>query len=115
MTNFQEIRELAKELRVLYAEDDAQTQRVMKGLLEDFFGHVYVANNGQEGIDLFKQHRPDLVLSDINMPKVSGIEMVRAIRSVDGEIPVMLITAYSDTHYLMDSIFLEWIVMLQSP
>lgn len=106
MTNFQEIRELAKELRVLYAEDDAQTQRVMKGLLEDFFGHVYVANNGQEGIDLFKQHRPDLVLSDINMPKVSGIEMVRAIRSVDGEIPVMLITAYSDTHYLMDSIFL---------
>lgn len=106
MTNLQTIRDLAKELSVLYAEDELQTQKAMRSILEELFGRVHVASNGQEGIELFRQHRPDLILSDINMPKVTGIEMVSAIRSVDEEVPVMLITAYSDTQYLMDSIFL---------
>lgn len=106
MMQIEAIARYAKDLSVLYAEDEPHTQEAMRSILSNFFKHVYVASNGEEGLELFKNHQPDLVLSDINMPKVNGLEMVQAIRSVDQEIPVMIITAYSDTQYLMDSIFL---------
>ncbi|MBE0495003.1 MAG: response regulator [Campylobacterales bacterium] len=106
MTQIEAIKHYAKDLSVLYAEDDMQTQKAMKSILAAFFKHVYVANDGQEGAELFKNHHPDMVLSDITMPHVNGLEMVRVIRGIDQEIPVMIITAYSDTSYLLDSIFL---------
>jgi YesN/AraC family two-component response regulator len=97
---------LAKDCKVIYVEDDLQTQRAMGEILNSFFGHVYIASNGEEGLNLFENHKVDLIISDINMPKMNGIEMVTAIRSVDAEIPIMIISAYNDKEYLLDSIYL---------
>lgn len=106
MNQIKPIIALAKECKIIYVEDDPQTQKAMGDILNNFFEKVYIGNNGEEGLELFKKHQVDLIISDINMPKMNGIEMVTAIRSVDAEIPIMIISAYNDKEYLLDSIFL---------
>lgn len=106
MNQIKSIMELAKTCKILYVEDDAQTQKAMGEILTTLFEHVYIASDGEEGLKLFQEQQFDLIISDINMPKMNGIEMVAAIRSVNSEIPIMIISAYNDKEYLLDSIFL---------
>lgn len=102
-------KKLLKRLTVLYVEDDDNIRNELSSLLENFFETVYSAEDGQKGLELFNKHKDsiDVVLSDINMPKMTGIEMVKEIRVVDAKIPVMFATAYSDNEYLADAIKLR--------
>ena len=99
-----EIQESAKNYSVLYVEDDDKTRRSMEEILKLVFGHVYVAQNGQEGLEIFKHSRPNLIISDIAMPLMNGIEMVKNIREINQNIPIILFTAFSDKEYLLESI-----------
>ena len=99
-----EIQESAKNYSVLYVEDDDKTRRSMEEILKLVFGHVYAAQNGQEGLEIFKHSRPDLIISDISMPLMNGIEMVKNIREINQNIPIILFTAFSDKEYLLESI-----------
>lgn len=99
-----EIQESAKNYSVLYVEDDDKTRRSMEEILKLVFGHVYAAQNGQEGLEIFKHSRPNLIISDISMPLMNGIEMVKNIREINQNIPIILFTAFSDKEYLLESI-----------
>ena len=102
-------KKLLKRLKALYVEDDDNIRNELGSLLGNFFDTVYTASDGQEGLELFMQHQDDIdvVLSDINMPKRTGIEMVREIRTINSKVPVMFATAYSDNEYLADAIKLR--------
>jgi PAS domain S-box-containing protein len=102
-------KKLLKRLKALYVEDDDNIRNELSSLLGNFFDTVYTAADGEEGLALFQQHQHDIdvVLSDINMPKMTGIEMVKEIRKIDTKIPVMFATAYSDNEYLADAIKLR--------
>jgi len=106
MNQIKTIMALAKDCKIIYVEDDPQTQKAMGEILKSFFGHVYIGSDGKEGLELFEKYNADLIISDINMPRMNGIEMVTAIRSINAEIPIMIISAYNDKEYLLDSIFL---------
>jgi len=81
-------------MSVLYVEDEHTIRGEIGKFLEKFFANVYLAANGFEGLDLYKRHRPEIVLTDINMPKMDGVEMVKAIYEMEPGQVVAVISAY---------------------
>ena len=100
---------LLKKFTLLYVEDDDVIRVELSQLLSNFFSMVHVAKNGKEGLLTFLENQDeiDLILTDLNMPELNGIEMVKKIRDFDTKIPVILATAYSDNEFLLDAIKLR--------
>jgi DNA-binding response OmpR family regulator len=63
-----------------------------------------VAHDGEEGLELFKKIVPDIVITDINMPKMSGLEMAKEIKAIDNSVPVIILSAFSETEKLLNAI-----------
>lgn len=101
--------ETLNKLTILYAEDDTDTANLTSMVLEDYVGRLLVAKNGQEALRLFNLHKVDLVITDILMPKLNGIELINAIRhsSTHPDVPVVIATAHTETKYLLDAIRLR--------
>jgi len=96
------------EINILYVEDDELIREELGGFLRRYVGgELYLAADGEEGLELFLRHRPDLVVTDIIMPRMDGLEMIRRIREVDGEVPVLMVTANSDSDFFAESIELQ--------
>ncbi len=91
-------------IKVLYVEDDVNTREEIKYFLEKKVEKLYIAQNGQEGYELFKEANPDIVITDLQMPKLSGIEMSKLIRKEDSKIPIIVTTAFNDVEYLFEGI-----------
>lgn len=94
---------------VLYAEDEAAIQDGITETLNLFGMNVICAKNGEEGVSFFKssQKKIDLILTDIKMPKLNGLEMIKKIREINEDIPVIITTAHQETAFLMQSIELN--------
>ncbi len=90
--------------KVLYVEDNDDVRKETLDLLGEFFDYIETASNGLEGLEKFKSKKFDLIITDINMPKMNGIEMVKEIKKIDKKIPIIVITAFSDFKYLMECI-----------
>ncbi|WP_334085346.1 response regulator [Helicobacter typhlonius] len=101
--------EALSNLTILYAEDDVDTANLTTMVLKDYVGRLLVAKNGQEALNLFRLHKVDLVLTDILMPKMNGIELIDNIRSssIHPDVPVVITTAHTETKYLLDAIRLR--------
>ena len=91
---------LLKNLTILYVEDDLDTQRLIKRILTSSAKEVYVASDGEEGLALYKERRPDIVLTDICMPKMDGLEMSKEIKKIVSTQPIGIFTAFDDPDYL---------------
>jgi len=102
-------KKLLNRLKILYVEDDDVVRGELETLLVDFFDKVYVAKDGQEGLNTYLENKNDIdvILTDINMPKLSGIDMVKQIRENSPKIPVFLVTAHSDIEFLAEAIKLK--------
>ena len=105
---FDDVYYYTKKLTVLYVEDEADVRGSTCRLLENYFARVDVAENGQLGLERYNmmldKKRYDLVISDVNMPHLNGLEMARLIRNRYAEQVIILITAHNDTHFLLDAI-----------
>ena len=95
-----------KEITILYVEDEDILRNSIADMLQDVCKGVFTASNGEEGYKLFleKQEHINVVISDIQMPKLSGIEMARKIKAKTLDIPIIITTAFSDAKYLYESI-----------
>lgn len=82
-------------IKLLLVEDDPNLGYIIQGGLEDMIGgyEVLTAVNGEEGLKLWKEQRPDVIVSDIEMPVMDGYEMVRRIRETDGDTPILFSSA----------------------
>ena len=95
---------LLKTKSVLYVEDEADVLRNISELLGNFFDTFYTAADGIEAWDLFRSHTVDVALVDIELPRLNGLELIRRIRAVDKDIPIVVISAYTKTDYLLESV-----------
>jgi len=86
---------------LLIVEDHYPTRDLLKSTLEMLFKKVLVATNGVECLEQVKYQKPDLLITDIQMPKKDGIECIEEIRSEDFKLPIIVISAYSDDVYLL--------------
>jgi two-component system cell cycle response regulator len=91
---------------LLYVEDDLSSRDLVSRLLGDLVREFHVACNGREGLELFRSLSPDVVLTDIMMPEMDGLDMVREIRAIDPDCQIVILTAFCDTEYLLDCISL---------
>lgn len=101
--------EFLNKLNILYAEDDDVLREQTVSFLEKLVKKVYIAKNGQEAMDFYTEAtdqniRIDVIISDINMPKVDGIKLLEFIREKDEEIPFIFTTAFSEESYLLSAI-----------
>lgn len=102
-------------ISLLYVEDDKEVSSIMKEMLDRFFGTVFIANNGYEGLDLFTKNKPDLVISDIMMPKMDGIEMSKKIKELDKDAKIILITADNEELFYQKAKTLDILDYMKKP
>ncbi len=89
---------------VLYIEDDEEILENVTFLLNRYVQKVYTAKDGEEGLESYFQNKPDIIVSDINIPKLDGLSLVAKIRDDDKEIPIIMMTAYKDSERLLKAI-----------
>jgi diguanylate cyclase (GGDEF)-like protein len=95
-------------LSILYVEDDPMVREALESFLRRYAGEaLYLAADGVEGLERFRSHRPDLIITDIIMPRLDGMGMIRQIRAEDPEVPILMVTANSDSEFFAESIELR--------
>ncbi len=97
------LKKFAKNLTILYVEDNKEARDSTLELLKIFFNNIIIAHNGIEGLNKFNNNI-DLVITDINMPKMNGLDMIQKIKEINKNIPILIISAHNETQYLMSSI-----------
>jgi diguanylate cyclase (GGDEF)-like protein len=99
--------EILKEITVLYVEDDRQTRELYSENLKKRVKELYTAEDGHEGFNKYLEEKPDIIITDIQMPSSTGIEMARKIREIDENIPIIVTTAYNTVELLTESLHLD--------
>lgn len=92
-----------KSQTVLYVEDDQAIVDAFTKILRKVFGNVLVAYNGEEGLELYKEHQSDInfVITDIKMPKMDGLDMSELIKQINPDVPCILTTAHGEYDYFL--------------
>jgi len=95
------MKNILKAFTILYAEDDKAVQGSVVEYLSRYFREVHVANDGKEALALYKDVKVDVLLLDIDMPYLDGLSFAKIVRENNKEIPIVMITAFTDTDKLL--------------
>lgn len=99
---------MIKKIKVLYVEDEEDILKFTSMVLEDYVDKLFIARNGKEALEILKQEDIDLIITDILMPKLNGIDLIREIKKNPlWDIAVIVATAHTETQYLLDCIELK--------
>ena len=104
-----------KNIKVLYVEDDDVTRENGLEYLENYFQQIFEASDALHALKLYEQIKPDIIISDIQMPKLNGLEFIKRIREKDKKTQVIILTAFSDKDYLFKAIELQLVKYLTKP
>ena len=100
---------------ILLAEDEDNVRSSFKKVLLLYVKDVYEAKDGEEAYALYLKQKPDIVITDIKMPKLNGLELIKKIRINDKKIPIIVTSAYADQSFLLESIKLSLVEYLIKP
>lgn len=104
-----------KNIKVLVVEDDNIALLAIKQNLSLFCKEVLIASDGLEGFEKFEQFKPDVVITDISMPKMDGLELIEYIHNVSPHLPVIIMTSYNTSENILESINQGAYTYLQKP
>lgn len=92
---------ILKNHSLLYVEDEPTIRENITEYLESYFGTVYVASDGKEALDLYNMHHPDVLMLDINLPFLSGLEVAKQVRGKDQTVKIVMLTAHTEKEKLL--------------
>ena len=92
------------DIKLLFVEDDTIIRNVYKQILKQFVKTLYVASDGKEGYDSYLINKPDLIVTDIKMPIMNGLDMINKIREQDKEMRIIIMSAYSESRFFINAI-----------
>jgi YesN/AraC family two-component response regulator len=92
------------DIAVLYVEDEPMTRETVSAMLERQIKTVYQAADGKEGLAIFKARKPEVVITDIRMPVMGGLDMAREIRALAPRTHIIVTTAHNDAAFFLDAI-----------
>jgi diguanylate cyclase (GGDEF)-like protein/PAS domain S-box-containing protein len=104
-----------EKLTVLIVDDDKTTTSILNHMLYAYTDNILTASDGLKGLQLFKEHHPDIILSDINMPHMNGLEMAEEIRKIDEHVKIAIFTDFEKRDILLKAIELGVNQFLSKP
>lgn len=104
-----------KKKRILVVDDEDQICNVIRKILSQEGYHILTALNGEEALDHLKKTPVDLVLVDLKMPVMDGLEMLKQARALQGNLKAILLTAYGTASSARDALFLGVYDFLTKP
>ena len=104
-----------KNLKILYVEDDDLTRENTLEILVRKCENIFSAKNGLEGLAMYEKEKPDIIITDIQMPKLDGIAMAKKIREHDINTLIIITTAYTDQKYLLNAVELQLVKYVTKP
>ncbi len=107
MISVKDLKELSCEQNILYVEDEEILREGMQNTLSKFFNNVYIATNGKEALELYKKEDIDLILTDINMPVMDGVEFIQEINKLNENPIIIVLSAHDEAELLYKLINLE--------
>ena len=113
--NHQAFAKKMKSYTVLYVEDDAEIRHYISQFLQRYCHKVYACESSEEGMALYQKHQPDILLLDINLPGMSGIDFATKVRVHDKKTRILISTAYTDKAFMLRAIELQLTRYLVKP
>jgi len=104
-----------KNLTLLYVEDEAMIRQNAVEYLSRICDNVLEASNGVEALEIYQKNKPHIIISDIKMPKMNGLDMAEEIRKHDKSTPIIIATAHTETHYLIKAVELQLVKYIVKP
>lgn len=95
-----------KSVTILYVEDEQDARDELAYFLESKVAKLYQAKDGEEGLEIYKAHQNeiDIIISDIQMPRLNGLDMSKEIKNINPDAPIVITSAFNDSHYLFKAI-----------
>ncbi len=115
MSDLKKLKSIAKGFSVLYVEDNRALRENAASFLRKIFDEVDTAEDGEDGLEKFKQHNYSVVITDIRMPKMDGISLARNIKNIDSDAKIIIMSAFDDSEYLFNSIEIGIFRYLKKP
>ncbi len=94
---------LSESIHLLYVEDNINIRETTGAILKRFFQNLYIADDGEEGLKLFRENSIDLVITDINMPNMDGLQMSQEIKKINSDIEIIITSAFNEEEYMKKS------------
>jgi len=104
-----------KTISLLYIEDDSDIQEIYLDTIKEEVDTVHLASDGEEGYELYLSLNPDIILLDINMPKLDGLSLAKKIRATDSNVKIIITTAYGEQDNLLQAIELYLVKFILKP
>ena len=92
-------------ISILYVEDENSVREMLSRFISRFCETIYLAEDGAKGLEIYKENEVDIVISDIKMPNMNGIDMVAAMKEINPKQLVIFTTAHIDSEYLFKAIY----------
>jgi len=100
---------------LLYAEDEEGIRNNIQEILQYLFKDLYLAKNGEEAYKIYQEKKPDLIITDIKMPKLNGLELIKKIRKHDSKVRIVIVSAHTDIDYMLNAVELHLVKYIIKP
>lgn len=104
-----------KNMKLLYVEDEVNIRKYAMSYFNRLFNKTYEASNALDAYEIFLEHKPQIIVTDIKMSKTSGLEFIKKVREIDNKCQIIVLSAFLDTKYLLDAISLNLVKYLTKP